>query len=42
MVKKLYNTPIFDVVPINVEIICRVSKDVVIDADDQENWITDE
>lgn len=40
MNKKLYETPIFELYNIDFEVICRVSKDVIVDADDENNWVT--
>ena len=39
MVKRLYETPTFEVNIIDFEVICRASKDTIVDAGD-ENWET--
>ena len=42
MLKKLYETPAFEVHKIDFEVICRLSNenDVIVDADDENNWVT--
>ena len=40
MNKKLYGTPTLEILKIDFEVICRVSKDVIVDADDENNWVT--